>query len=587
MFKSVLVTALAGSLLWLGSARASEILVDQTASGDLPIVAGSGIGVINGSFTGEDVNAFLGAQTLYDLGYTGSRTRVANIEAGFAWSGHETLGQVNQMVIQSGAAGEFDRHATATTGLLAGRPTAPGNTYQRGMAYDAETWSGSMATGWTGSAYSLSFQTNSTVVARTYQDAIATGLSGVNGSATADVINNSYGLSGDTSGTSVFSMTIDALVNQNPRTLVVFAAGNNGTTNSISGPAAGYNVLTVAALSHSSDYNAPASFSSYGPSDYQDPNGSTTSPARATVDIAAPGDWLGIAHYGGTTGGNSASLGGTGSSSANAYSLYGSGTSYAAPIVAGGAALLYDVAYDQFASNGDARDARVMKAVLMNSADKTSGWDNGQIAHPNSNGGVQTYQSLDYKVGAGRMNLAAAYGQFTGGTTDVAGTAQGVLGSVEETGWDYGVVTENVSNQYNISEQLRGGSTFTATLTWFRDRTIDAALTTVNDVSFDDLDLELWTTDETGALLLLIAESASRYNDAEHFSFALPTTSYYALRVIWFGDIFDTIDDVNEETYGLAWAGVAIPEPATGVMLTLLLLATPRRKRRNLSEHAA
>ena len=57
--------------------------------------------------------------------------------------------------------------------------------------------------------------------------------------------------------------------------------------------------------------------------------------------------------------------------------------------------------------------------------------------------------------------------------------------------------------------------------------------------------------------------------------------------MIWFGDIFDTIDDVNEETYGLAWAGVAIPEPATGVMLTLLLLATPRRKRRNLSEHAA
>jgi hypothetical protein len=47
------------------------------------------------------------------------------------------------------------------------------------------------------------------------------------------------------------------------------------------------------------------------------------------------------------------------------------------------------------------------------------------------------------------------------------------------------------------------------------------------------------------------------YNESEHFSFALPFTVKYALRVRWFREIFDTVGDANQEFYGLAWSGVA------------------------------
>ena len=81
-----------------------------------------------------------------------------------------------------------------------------------------------------------------------------------------------------------------------------------------------------------------------------------------------------------------------------------------------------------------------MKAVLMNSADKTVGWDNGTVSHPNGNGGVLTTQGLDNRVGTGRLNLDAAYDQFLTGTTDVAGISSGNLGLVDNIGWDFGEV---------------------------------------------------------------------------------------------------------------------------------------------------
>ena len=269
---------------------------------------------------------------------------------------------------------------------------------------------------------------------------------------------------------------------------------------------------------------------------------SSISPLLARISAAA--------YYGGETGGNgttdnpavsgpgptglpSGSLGGP-----DFYSRGGlGGTSFAAPTVAGGAALLYDAAYSVFAGNDDARDARVMKAVLMNSADKTVGWNNGQVSHPNGNGGVLTTQGLDNRVGTGRMNLAAAYDQFLTGTTDIAGTSSGNLGLVDDIGWDFGQVVSGTTNDYFFDSPLTGGSTFTATLTWFRDRRINAS-NTVFDDSYDDLNLELWSVVD-GTPASLISESSSLYNESEHFSFALPVTGDYALRVRWFNEVFD------------------------------------------------
>jgi hypothetical protein len=231
------------------------------------------------------------------------------------------------------------------------------------------------------------------------------------------------------------------------------------------------------------------------------------------------------------------------------------GTSFAAPTVAGGAALLYDAAYSMFPTNHNARDARVMKAVLMNSADKTIGWDNVQSPHPNGNGGVRTTQGIDNRVGTGRMNLDDAYDQFLTGTSDVPDLSNGNLGLIETVGWDFGDVASATTNDYYFNTPLLGGSTFTATLTWFRDRRIDDG-NNVFDDSYDDLNLELWSV-EDGTPVSLISESNSLYNESEHFSFALPFTGEYALRVRWFREVFDMIGDADQELYGLAWSAVA------------------------------
>ena len=212
-----------------------------------------------------------------------------------------------------------------------------------------------------------------------------------------------------------------------------------------------------------------------------------------------------------------------------------------------------------------------MKAVLMNSADKTVGWNNGQVSHPNGNGGVLTNQGVDSRVGTGRMNLDAAYDQFLSGTADVAGIASGNVGSVNDIGWDFGRVASGTTNDYFFDSPLTGGSTLTATLSWFRDRAINDS-NTVFDDSYDDLNLELWSAVD-GIPTSLISESSSLYNESEHFSFLLPFTGDYALRVRWFKEVFDRVADADQEFYGLAWRtssavpSFAVPEPASLVTL--------------------
>ena len=62
--------------------------------------------------------------------------------------------------------------------------------------------------------------------------------------------------------------------------------------------------MSVAALGPNPPYDRPASFTSGGPNDYADPVNGTKIDARQVVDIAAPGENLSAAYYGGETGGN-------------------------------------------------------------------------------------------------------------------------------------------------------------------------------------------------------------------------------------------------------------------------------------------
>ena len=119
----------------------------------------------------------------------------------------------------------------------------------------------------------------------------------------------------------------------------------------------------------------------------------------------------------------------------------------------------------------------------------------------------------------------------------------------------------------------------TATLSWFRDR-VTSGTTDYFDHSFDNLDLELWST-LAGNPVSLISESTSRYNNTEHFQFEVPATGQYMLRVRWTDEVFDVIGDINAEQYGLAWATVAVPEPATFSMMAMMLAALCFARRRS------
>jgi hypothetical protein len=515
---------------------------------------------------GANINNLLGANRFYDAGFTGQGTITANVEAGHVWNGHESLQHVSQFSHSAAAFGTttqdlFDLHATSVGGLIGGRSTAGGGAWQMGIAPGTDLRSGAMATGWRGSAYARSFGINQNSIVGAYQPFFGT----------ADVINSSWG-GGSPAGNSQTAILLDGFAAQNSGTTFVVAAGNSGpASNTVGFPGSGYNAITVAALDNGGNnaYDTVAGFSSRGPNSYADPVNGTIVGVRAAVDIAAPGTNLTAAFYGGQTGGNNTTLAGSSNLGAGSdlYQLSVAGTSFSSPIVAGGVALLKSASYNTaaLASNAASRDTLVVKSVLMNSSDKTVGWDNGQVSHANGLGGVSTTQSLDWAVGAGKMNLDQAFDQYlTAGTRDVLGLANGNLGTVSAVGWDYGNVALGGSNFYSIGSMLKGNSLFNITLNWFRDRALNPITLGVADFSQANLTLRVWDLLTNS----IISESSSLYNTAEHLSFLLPRTSQYGIEVLYGNNTFGNSLDAN---YGLAWSAsaTAVPEPSSLALLVV------------------
>jgi hypothetical protein len=512
-----------------------------------------------GGFKGDIViNEFLGADRFYAAGATGQNTVVASIEGGRAWKEHETLLHAVD-IPQNLQPSAIDRHATWTAMLSAGRPTSKRH-YQSGIAPAAELHTGGFATLWAGNRYSFAYSFFGNVLFDQYYQAMVSGLSGSDGVRTADVVNSSYSIVGEPAASTI-ELILDSMATTNPDSVMVMGAGNSGSgVNTIASPATGYNNITVGSLTRTTEYNTPSAFTSGGEIDYSDPVNGVARAARRGVDIAAPGEDLASAYYGGLTGGNAPGLAGPPSGALGGPEFYTrdlDGTSYAAPLVSGGVALMQDAAQVLLPGVAAARDMRVIKAALLNSAHKTEGWDNGQTPHPNGNGGVTTSLSLDPLVGTGRMDLDAAFDQYVSGTTDIAGTELGSQGQVGVGGWDLGRVAEGTPTDYFIDSTLAGGSTFTATLTWFRDRRLvdtGAGFVSIDD-NFADLDLEVWSVTE-GTPDALISESISPFNSTEHLSFTLPETGDYMVRVRWLQEWFDQgAADPNEALFGLSWSG--------------------------------
>ena len=511
-------------------------------------------------FTGLSINELIGAQRFYDEGYTGTRAVIVNVEGGHVWNQHETLGllqiffDARQTFLQNGLnfgqLGEFDRHATWVGHNLGGFDFSMLE-YELGVAYGAQMWSGAIANNFIGDPFTLSWSWDR---GYSFTDAFSKPLlSGSNG-VTADVSNSSWGFTNSqdssiTGGNNLFTVTLDGIARQSGAT-VVCSAGNDGPKpNTIGGPGNGYNTICVGASGDdlsSEPFSLITDFSSRGPQNYNGPDGEFGL-VRARIDIVAPGANLTLAFYGGLTGGNA---GGEDVSNGQTsyYSFNVAGTSFSAPTVAAAAALIADVAYDQFSENvSRARNGQVVKSVLLNSARKPEPWDNGQSTEPP----FVTSQALDYTYGAGLLDLDKAFDQFTTGNTDLPGDGPGMI---ETIGWDFGVLPEGASAEYLMFNTLTCGSEFTATLNWFVGRTwVETANTgcvSSEDLYFTDLALEMYRVKDDQPEL--VAQSDAKFINTEHLHFEIPTTGQYMLKVNWVGERYDFVDN-DSQTFALAW----------------------------------
>lgn len=563
-------------------------------------------------FTGPYVNDIVGAGTFYSLGFGGSRTIVANIEAGAIWNGHETLiGRVSRFIadpvtVGTGTTqlGQFDWHATMVGQAIGGTGMY---TFQDGIAPTAQLWSGAVATQWLGTGFTGSFEATDASFFYPYVNAMRTGITSGTSTLKAHVVNSSWGY-GDSAGKQQWTIAIDALTREN-NVVTVMAAGNGGpAANTVGGPASGYNGLAVAAMTGAMDatpFSVVAGFSSRGPGDFYNPVSGTTVPnTRPTVDIAAPGDQLTLALYGGTTGGNK--WGSNPWPDLNYYAGLLDGTSFAAPIVAGGAALMIDAATfvsDAVANSAEMLDARVIKATMMATATAPNGWNNGQQT---VDGVITTAQALDHASGAGMLNLDRAYRAYVGdptvitiGETNVlftgVNTTLGVGGSgggsgLNLRGWDRGTVVNDADaesgnvNSYTIGERLPAGSSLTAAVTWFADRRIGSDLPSATDVALANLSLQLYRTDAVGGPAL-VAQSIAPYSSAEFLRLRLPADGVYELRVLGLDEVYNTLGTPLTTTdYGLSWV-VTVPEPGTYALAAvgfaiIVLQCRGQRKRR-------
>ncbi|MFZ4483969.1 MAG: autotransporter-associated beta strand repeat-containing protein [Chthoniobacterales bacterium] len=553
---SPIAVALLVSLAGLASLAASDL--DLTAEGSIEAESQLVSSVGGGTF---DLGAFSGAGRYYSNGITGQNTKTANVESGHIWNGHEALAHVTNYFQSANTwsngnvAALYDRHATWVGLVIGGRQTGTNaNIKQQGIAYGTDLISGAIATSWIGSAYAASFNISDT----TYRVAFT------NAFAQADVINSSYAYV-DQSGSDNLTEFTDALLRSNPTTSYVVSAGNSGSgANTVGAPGSGYNTITVGALGNANTYNTVASFSSRGPQDflnYSNGNPVIVAGVRAAVDISAPGESVTSAYFGGQSGGNNPALSGSAAwaTNANSYTTV-DGTSFSAPLVAGGVSLMASAAKTlvTLSNNNEARQNVVLKAILLTGADKTAGWSNGQAM---TNGVITTTQSLDWAVGAGRMNLNNNWDIQVSGQTGVAGTNTGYQGKVAATGWDFGAAQIGLTNDYALSGRLLGGSTFTTTLSWLRERGYTGMINAV-DRAQADLNLSLWQLGVNNVFDSVVAQSVSLYNNEEHLSFSLPSTGYYGLRVSYASNTFDLTGTWgtagNRQTYGLAWAGTAL-----------------------------
>ena len=253
-----------------------------------------------------------------------------------------------------------------------------------------------------------------------------------------------------------------------------------------------------------------------------------------------------------------------------------SGTSFAAPHITASVALLQEfgdralrgalegdrqLKSKQSNWSTDSRRHEVMKAVLLNSADKIKddgdglnlGMTRTVLGKDNSNWlESDAYKDpkipLDYQMGTGQLNAFRAYQQFSPG--EWSPTA-----AVPPIGWDYQSVEASSFKDYVLEKPLKEGSFVSLTLAW--DRLVELEDKNKNneydvgesfrDRGLNNLDLYLIPADENDTGKSVCA-SISEVDSVQHIFCPVPAAGRYKIRV-------EYRKQVNEasQPYGLAW----------------------------------
>ncbi|MDR1190714.1 MAG: S8 family serine peptidase [Verrucomicrobiales bacterium] len=536
----------------------------------------------------SEANNLIGTAALYGAGYWGADASIANVEGGLAWFGHEvfTSRDAVPVMVMPGVImtvsvptfvnntfwisdDDYDGHATAVTAMMAGIGLADNGALTvlgTGIAPLATIQSGAIATEW-----SLDDDGNRTGPFTISRESFLLAYKEYFVTHPVDVINSSWGYTNPTGRADEYAGVADGLARQNPTVALVVSAGNAGPEVAPGGIAAGFNTISVGALDYNAGhaYDHPAAFTSSAPQDFYNPvTDEIISGVRARVDIAAPGTGMVLATYVPEE-----------ENAAGLYYINAAGTSFAAPMVSGGIALLKDLARGELsgAPRDAALDTRVIKAVLMAGATRTAGWDNGQHVE----GALTvTTQALDYSVGAGLVNLErSAYILLA----PADGQRDGL--DLVNGGWELTELAANATDSYTF--QLTGVAVeLTVSLNWFSQTVFiadaDADTAGYQDLWFSNLNLGLYRI--VGEDWLMVAQSTSIYGNTEFLRLELGSDTY-GIRVTNAGTIFDTIDSGlpgQTEAYALAWSTMSVPEPAVWVMLlpAVALLALTLRHRR-------
>jgi Subtilase family len=243
------------------------------------------------------------------------------------------------------------------------------------------------------------------------------------------------------------------------------------------------------------------------------------------------------------------------------------GTSFATPHVTATVALLQEFGDRQLRTKQprwsiDSRRHQVMKAVLLNSADKIKDSGDGLrlgmtrtiIDKQNQDWlASDAYQDpkipLDSQMGTGHLNAFRAYQQFSAVQWQPSTPVPAI-------GWDYRTVNMLAPVEYVLAKPLKKGSFAAITLTW--DRLVELNDRNKNqlydvgdnfrDRGLNNLDLYLVKADAQNTDAGTVCSSISPIDSVEHIFCPIPEDGNYKIRV-------QMRQQVNEatESYGLAW----------------------------------